>query len=793
MFGMSKHKFNLHSTYFYKIFLWLFLSAWLCFTVIQPAAAQDTVKSKTDTAQTIPDTLLFRIQKAQAAITEINATNKRGYGIESMRTGLTAVNDDIAPVKKDMSVPRKVIDAKSLLSYNLILKDALGKLTDWRTALSKYNTDLQRLSNQVIELSNDSVLMVSNKDTTEKRLYNQQLNSIKLRLQTAGKVTTGKLDTVSRLLADVSATYVTVTDLQNNIVERLRESGHSALSRETPYLWEAPSKGQDGSSIGDLIKSAYSGQNRILGYFIDSTWDNRILLLLTGLIFYIWVYRNFKSARQPEYRQQLGDLTFNYIKPYPILATAIVILNLTPLFEPDSPSTYIEITQFLLLVAVTVHLWKTLPPSDLHYWLLIVTLYVIVLFTNSMVHEALWMRLWLIVLNLAALYIGLYFYRKLLKAKIAERLIKPILVIYIGLNVCAIIFNILGRTSLAKVFSATAVIGLTQIIGLAIFIQILTDALELQIKVSSFSKGLFSRINLSRTRASFKKILSVVAVILWILVFLINLSIAGGVFALIQHILVKQRSFGSVTFNLKNVLFFAVIVYLANMLQKHIGVLFGESSITFEDKTEHKGSKLALIRLIVIIIGVLVAVTASGVPLDKLTVVLGALSVGIGLGMQNIVNNFVSGIILIFEKPFRIGDYVELADKKGKVQDIGIRSSKMLTPQGSEVIIPNGDLLSGRLVNWTLTNDYLKTELIFKVPADTDMEALIKVIEQEISTTEHILKNLSPEILINNIVADTIELKILVWITDVYSEAGFKSDLFKKLLVKFKELQIKIM
>jgi potassium efflux system protein len=299
--------------------------------------------------------------------------------------------------------------------------------------------------------------------------------------------------------------------------------------------------------------------------------------------------------------------------------------------------------------------------------------------------------------------------------------------------------------------------------------------------------------NLSRTRLSFKKILSVVTVILWLLVFLINLSIAGGVFALLHTILVKPRSFGSVTFTLSNVLFFGVIVYLANMLQKHVGVLFGESSITFDEKTEHKGSKLALIRLIIIVIGVLLAVTASGVPLDKLTVVLGALSVGIGLGMQNIVNNFVSGIILIFEKPFRIGDYVELADKKGKVQDIGIRSSKMLTPQGSEVIIPNGDLLSGRLVNWTLSNDYLKTEVIFKVPVDTDLAAIYKIIEEEISQTDNIVKNLPPEILINTIAADSVELKVLVWISNVYIEAGFKSDLFKKLLPRFKEMQVKIM
>ncbi|WP_352432881.1 mechanosensitive ion channel domain-containing protein [Mucilaginibacter sp. PAMB04168] len=759
-----------------------------------PAYSQDTTTAKTDSAQTIPDTLLFRIQKAQAAITEINATNKRGFGIPAIRTGLNDVKKDLAPIKRDMDASRKMIDSKSLLSYNLILKDALTKLTDWRTALTKYNNDLQRLSEQVIELSNDSVLMVSTRDTTEKRLYNTQLSSIKLRLQTAGKGTTAKLDTVSRLLADVSASYLTVTDLQNNINDRLRETGKSALSRESPYIWSAPSSGPEGSSIGDLIQSSYEGQNKILGYFISTTWDNRILLLLAGVLFYIWVFRNYKSARKAELQQQIGELDFKYLAPYPVLATIILVLNLTPLFEPDSPSMYIELTQFLLLIAITVHFWKTLPKADLNYWLMIVALYILVIVTSMVVHDAIWMRLWLIALNFIALYMGYYFFKKLVRINVAERLIKPVLFIFFALNVLSIVLNIFGRISLARVFSTTAIIGLTQIVGLAVLIQILTDALELQIKVSSCSNGLFSRINLSTTRKSFKKILSVVAVVLWLLVLLINLSIAGGVFALLQHILNRDRSFGSVKFTLNNVLFFGVIVYLANMLQKHVGVLFGENnSLKFDDKVEHKGSKLALIRLVILIIGVLLAVTASGIPLDKLTVVLGALSVGIGLGMQNIVNNFVSGIILIFEKPFRIGDYVELADKKGKVQDIGIRSSKMLTPQGSEVIIPNGDLLSGRLVNWTLSNDFLKTELVFKVSIDTDLQALSKVIEEEIEKTDKIVKNLPPEILINTILLDAVELKVLVWITDIYSEAGFKTDLYKRLLPRFKELQVKVM
>jgi len=184
-------------------------------------------------------------------------------------------------------------------------------------------------------------------------------------------------------------------------------------------------------------------------------------------------------------------------------------------------------------------------------------------------------------------------------------------------------------------------------------------------------------------------------------------------------------------------------------------------------------------------------VVASGISIDKFTVVLGALSVGIGLGMQTIVSNFVSGIILIFERPFRIGDYIELADKKGRILDIGIRSSKMLTGQGSEVIIPNGDLLSNRLVNWSSRGTYIKTDFALKVASDTDMDVLRATIQEEASQIGESVQ--TPDIIIANISGDAIELKVIIWIKSISSEAGLKSELLQRLVNRFKEANIKLL
>ncbi len=739
----------------------------------QSVSAQQTPKLA-DSVQTIPDTLLFKIQKAQAAVTEVNAANKKGYDIEGLRNRLDDILKTIEPLKNDLKAKAQHVDTKSLQSYNLILKDAGNNLTGLRTILMKHNSELQRMSDEVVNLSSDSLLSIKAGDEVQKRLYAQQLRDIKLRLQDAGKLTGANLDQVSRLLAEVSALDIVLNDLKTLIDDQIQRSGKIAAGKEAPYLWNAPFDDSPQSGIGEQIAAAFTGQKQILSYFLNSTWDKRILALLMAGAFFLWVHTNFRLSRRTAIKRKIGLLNFEYLKPFPVLASVIVLFNITPMFEPDAPSIYIEIIQLLLLLAITIHLRKVLPKEQLKSWLMIIGLYAALILGNGMSSTAFPIRSIILALNLIFLYLGLRMYKKLLIPQFSKKYVRISIWIFIVFNALAVLLNLFGRVSLAKIFGVTGVIGLTQMIGLAVFTQILLDALEMQIKVSSCSKGLFSRVSHSKTRATAKKAMHSLSVVIWLMVFLINMNLTTGTFSFLDTVLSKNRSFGSIHFTFGNVLFFCLIVYIANKLQKHVPTLFGEGSLTYDGEVAHKSSKVALIRLIIIVIGVLLAVTASGLPMDRLTVVLGAFGVGIGLGMQNIVNNFVSGIILIFERPFRIGDYVELADKKGKVKDVGIRSSILLTPQGSEVIIPNGDLLSGRLVNWTLSHDYLKTEILFKVSSSTDLEALQKVIEEEVGKSAHVMASLPAEILVNSIAAGSIELKVMAWVNSVYGEPAFQ-------------------
>lgn len=764
----------------------------LMVAALAPAKAQDSLAIKANSpAQTIPDTLLFKIQKAQSVINELKAANKKGYGINRIRTGLATVKTDIAPILADTQALAKTLNVKNLSNYSLILNDALAKLTSWRTTLSKSTNDLQSRLDQVVTLSSDSLLTVAGDDTTGKKFYADQLASLKLQLQDAGTRTSTQLDTVGRLLADVSGTYLSISNLQTTLNERVQKSSANVLQQESPYLWDAPAS-LSASQAQSILTSNYQGQDQILRYFFVSTWDNRFLLFLLSGAFFVWVIRTIRKVQRPSLQKKIGPVSLVNLKPIPVVASLIVLLNLTPLFEPQSPSLYIELTQLLLVVVLTVHLWHQLSRQDLRIWLLNGVMFLLLLASNALILDSLFMRFWLIVLNGGFVYTGWIFARRLPHNTISNRIIRPIIRLSLILQVLAILFNIFGRISLAKLVSITAVIGLVQIIGLGVFIAIVLEALELQIKLSTYVNGLFSRVNLNRTRRSFKEGLVFVSVALWLIVFFINLGIADSLFNFFYQILTRPRAFGSFAFTLGNVLSFSIIIYLSSLLQRNIGLLFGESQLpTADGQTGQVSSILALVRLVIIIAGVLFAVVASGISIDKFTVVLGALSVGIGLGMQNIVSNFVSGIILIFEKPFQIGDYVELADRKGRIRDIGIRSSKMITSQGSEVIIPNGDLLSNRLVNWTSGNTYLKTEFTLKVSMDTDLQAVDEIIKKEVGQLKGAIQSMSPDILVTAIGGDNVELKVLIWINDIYSEASLKSQLLQKLVPAFKAANVK--
>jgi potassium efflux system protein len=388
------------------------------------------------------------------------------------------------------------------------------------------------------------------------------------------------------------------------------------------------------------------------------------------------------------------------------------------------------------------------------------------------------------IVDFASAFLGVYFLLRY--AKNTTRWIRFAVGFYILFNTLAFLSNLFGRVTFSQIFGYTAVYSFAQTISLGVFVQILTEAFLLQIQTSRTRKKYPREFNYATISKSIRRFSMFLAVPLWLIVFATNLNLFDVLHDWLIDFFTSSRQVGNFSFTLGGILLFLGIIWLSNFLQKYIAYFFGDTGddAAFDDKGQR--SRLMVTRLILLTAGFLLAVAASGLAVDRITVILGALGVGIGLGLQSIVNNFVSGVILIFDRPLRIGDTVDIGDKRGRVKEIGIRSSTLLTEEGAEVIIPNGDVLSHNIINWTLSNNHVRQMISFTLdkPGSKDMigEDSIKEI---VLKNPNVMEQREPEIMVETLSSKNMELKIFFWIKDfnkaIITSAEVKAEIFQYL------------
>jgi small-conductance mechanosensitive channel len=192
-------------------------------------------------------------------------------------------------------------------------------------------------------------------------------------------------------------------------------------------------------------------------------------------------------------------------------------------------------------------------------------------------------------------------------------------------------------------------------------------------------------------------------------------------------------------------LLFAVLVFAISLTLA--GWLKGRLNSKWLVKTHMEPSaREALVTTfgyVAVSIAVLVALSVAGIKFANLAIIAGALSVGIGFGLQNIVNNFVSGIIMLVERPVRNGDWVVVGNTEGYVQRISIRTTTIQTLDRADVIVPNSDLISGQVTNWTLGNTWGRIKIPVGVAYGSDVETVIAVLLEVANNNADVIKDMN--------------------------------------------------
>lgn len=209
------------------------------------------------------------------------------------------------------------------------------------------------------------------------------------------------------------------------------------------------------------------------------------------------------------------------------------------------------------------------------------------------------------------------------------------------------------------------------------------------------------------------------------------------------------------------------------------------------NKTTENSANTVLGYISILIAG-LIALSVLGVNLKSLGLLVSALSVGLGFGLQHIVNNFISGILILFERPFRIGDWIVVNDKEGIVRKINIRSTELETFDKALIIIPNADIISGELTNWTLTDSQGRLTINVGVGYDSDLEKVLQLAVTATKDDDRILTDPPASAIVTSFDDSSIGIQLRCYIKDVMQRSVIKSDLMMRLQKIFNENGIEI-
>ena len=193
-----------------------------------------------------------------------------------------------------------------------------------------------------------------------------------------------------------------------------------------------------------------------------------------------------------------------------------------------------------------------------------------------------------------------------------------------------------------------------------------------------------------------------------------------------------------------------------------------------------------------IIISVILAIVAMGVDLSNLAVIAGALSVGIGFGLQDVIKNLVSGIIILFERPFKVGDWVIIDGEEGKIKQINIRSTELETWTRKSVIIPNATLISNSLTNLTHENNWQRQTIAVGVSYDSDADVVTKLLLECVKSCKKVAKTPAPYVIFKDFGSSSLDFEVRYYISDIWNSWNASSDIRYEILRRFRQENINI-
>jgi potassium-dependent mechanosensitive channel len=274
------------------------------------------------------------------------------------------------------------------------------------------------------------------------------------------------------------------------------------------------------------------------------------------------------------------------------------------------------------------------------------------------------------------------------------------------------------------------------------------------------------------------RVLEFLAFLFWLNLLLNFFGLITPVIETTKAALNANLALGSFGITPGQILAFLITVWVSFLVSKFLRFLLEED--VYHHLHLARGIPYAIstmLHYVILLLGFFIALGALGIDLTKVTILAGAFTVGIGFGLQNVINNFVSGLILLFERPIKVGDVIEAGGNVGEVSRIGIRASVIRTADGSEIIIPNGSLISSQVTNWTFSDRQRSVEVSVNTAGGVDPQRVVELLKRTAAAHPGVAKEPLPQVYVVNFNAGAVSFQLRAW-TDRHEDwAQLRSDL----------------
>jgi small-conductance mechanosensitive channel len=576
----------------------------------------------------------------------------------------------------------------------------------------------------------------------------------------------------SQALLDLDNRLATLQDKLSRVSDRLDEAQRQAQRHlfrvAEPALWEA---------LGALDSPQATGIAQLRTEMprawetAQQFWENYSDRVIVHLLVFVLLLGAMASLSfSPAIRALEAQSGSVRVLKRPISSAIVITLFMSPLFYPGVPVALSAVLRFVSLVPVARLIPTFAPPAWRALFYFIAGLFGLETAFRLLPEGTALSRLVLLAMSVAALWVATVGVRRpFAEAALHNRrwggVVRLALRLVSLLLVAAIIGNVLGATRLALLINISIVAPAYLGIALAAVVFAVNDFVRMLPHARTMQGVRSVALHRERILQRTNVLTRWIAGALWVWLTLRVLGVETIVLDGATRLLTASTTLGNFELSLGRVVLFLLATWFAVLAASFTSFVLDHDVLPRMRLARGvPGTISTTSRYLIIGVGLLLAASIAGIDLTQITLILGALSVGIGFGLQNIVNNFISGIILLFERPIQVGDTVQVGELLGVVRGIGIRASNVRTYAGAEVIVPNSELVAGQVINWTLSDRYRRLELDVGIAYGNRPADVVALLEKVAREHEAALKTPAPFVRFRGFGDSSLDFRVYVWV-----------------------------